>query len=64
MVKKLIKKIKDKGDKDTANFSAKKLKKHQDDVQAKMTEEFLKKQAQEKKDISFIQKELKNKNGR
>jgi hypothetical protein len=56
-MKKLIKKLKDKEKKYTANFSEKDLKKHQEKERAKEMEEFEKKQSQVKKDIQIIKKE-------
>tara|TARA_Y100001970_G_C14027722_1_gene746966 strand:- start:61 stop:783 length:723 start_codon:yes stop_codon:yes gene_type:complete len=56
-MKKLIKKLKDKGKKDIANLSEKDLKKHREKERAKEMEEFKKKQAIEKKDIQIIKKE-------
>ena len=58
LMKKLIQKIKDKGKKDPANFSEKKLKKLEEENAAKAMEEFKKSEIQKEKDIQIIQKEL------
>ena len=58
-MKKLIKKLSDKGKKDVANMNEKERKKYNKKEHAKSMEDFKKKQLKEKKDVQIIQKELK-----
>ena len=58
LMKKLIKKIKEKGEKDPANFSEEKLKKLKEKNYAKSIENFKKSEKQKKKNIQIIKKEL------
>jgi len=57
-VKNLIKKIKDKGKKDIANFSKEKLKKFKEKENAKLKKELKEVEIKKKKDIEIIKKEL------